>query len=199
VQVVDPAGTHTLTIVEQKIKADKKKNPNDSDQTFYYAKTSEMPGVYKLPQTAATTYDKGVAAFRHSGIFDINFADPDKLELRHDNLRVTIDRKTDKEKKEDQWFNGSKKLDSEKMQAFISLMRRMGAKDYPSDEASEQAKYGLDKPAVDVKVTIGGKVQHVMMVLKDGKAYAAREGDPATYQIDAIEFGDLQRMIGELK
>ena len=158
-----------------------------------------MPGVYKLPSTTTTTFSKGIAGFRHAAIFDMSFADPDKLEMRADNTRVTIDRKPDKDKKEDQWFNGSKKLDSEKVQVFISLMRRIGAKDYPSDDAAEQAKYGLDKPTVDVKVTIGGKVQHLMMVSKDGKAYAAREGDPSTYQIDTLEFGDLQRMIGELK
>ena len=199
VEAVDPAGTHRLTIVQQIIKADKKKNPGMSDQTFFYAKTSEMPGVFKLPQTAATTYDRSLAGFRHAAIFEMSFADPDKLELRSDNYRATIDRKTDKDKKEETWFNGSKKLESEKVQAFISLMRRLAAKEYPSDVAAEQAKYGLDKPVVDVKVTIGGKTEHVMMVLKDGKAYVAREGDPSTYQVDTIEFGDLQRMITEFK
>ncbi len=198
-EVVDPAGTHRLTVVQQVIKADKKKSADSSDQTFYYAKTSEMPGVYKLAGTAATTFDKGLEAFRHSAIFDMSFADPDKLEMRADNTRVTIDRKQDKDKKEDQWFNGPKKLDSEKIQTFISLLRRIAAKEYPSDDATEQAKYGLDKPTVDVKVTIAGKVQHVMMVSKDGKAYAVRQGDPSTYQIDAAEFGDLQRMIGEMR
>jgi hypothetical protein len=198
-EMVDPAGTHRLTIVKQTIKADRKKNPSSADEISYYAKTSEMPGVYKLPATAAATFDKGIAAFRHAAIFDMSFTDPDKLEMRADNTRVTLDRKQDKDKKEDQWFNGAKKLDSEKVQVLISLMRRIAAKDYPSDDAAEQAKYGLDKPTVDVKVTIGGKVQHVMMVSKDGKAYAAREGDPCTYQMDVADFGDLQRIIGETK
>ncbi|GEM_PF-664625 len=198
VEVIDPAGSHKMTIQEQIIKADPKK-PGDATQKNYYAKTSEMPGIFKLASTAGTTYDKGVNAFRRTSIFDINFGDPDKMELRVDNFRVTVERKPDKDKKEDQWFAGSKKLDSEKVQAFISLLRRLGAKDYPSDDAAEQAKYGLDKPVVDVKVTLSGKTQHVMMILKDGQAYAAKEGDPTTYLLDTVEFGDLQRMITEFK
>jgi hypothetical protein len=207
VEVVDPAGSHRLTVVQETIKgkkADKKDKKSDSgesssDQVFYYAKTSEMPGVYKLPATASTSIEKDIKAFRRTAVFEMTFSDPDKLEMRADNTRVTIDRKQDKDKKEDQWFNGAKKLDSEKVQTFISLMRRITAKDFPSDEASEQAKYGLDKPTVDVKLTLAGKTQHVMMVGKDGKAYATREGDPSTYRIDEMEFQELQRMIGELK
>jgi hypothetical protein len=198
IEAVDPAGSHRLTIVQEIVKADKSK-PGSTEQKNYYVKTSEMPGVYKILPTTAATLGRTVESFRRTAIFEMSFADPDKLEMRSDNTRITIERKPDKDKKGDQWLNGTKPVNSEKVQVIINLMRRLSAKSYPSDEASEQAKYGLDKPTVDVKVTIAGKTQHLMLVSQDGKAYVAREGDPTTYEVDNVEFGDLKRLITEVK
>jgi hypothetical protein len=199
--VFDPSGEHKLTVIEEKVKAKPATAGKGSEDTvLYYARTSDAPGVYKISQGSVATLGKPVAGFRNGRLFDLNFNDPEKIELRDGDLRLTIDKKTDQSKKEDQWFNGKKQLAGEKVQSLLSQIRRLAAATYPSEDAAQQSKFGLDKPVVDVKITMaGGKAQRAVIASAGGKFYAARDGDPATYEIQALEVTDLKKFISDLK
>ncbi len=205
--VVDAAGEHKLTVIEEKPAPDKKdKNkkadksePADTGTAMYFAKTSDLPGVYKLAGSASASLGKARDSFRNGKIFDMSFTDPDKIEVRDGDLRMAIDKKTDKDKKEDKWLNGSKQITSEKVQSLLSHLRRLNATTYTAEAAADQAKYGLDKATVEVKLTIAGRVQRAVFAANGSQAYVARDNDPVTYEIPAADLSDVKKFIAELK
>src|SRR5258706_1376558 len=148
-----------------------------------------MPGVLKITQSNAESLNKKLDQFRNGKMFELGPDDPAKLEVRDGDLRLTL------EKKGDKWQAGAKQLPVEKVQSLLGLLRRMQAKAYPSDDAAAQVKYGLDKATVEVKA---GN-ERVRFSSSADKAYAAREGDPTTYEIDPADLKELQKSIGELK
>ncbi len=205
---VDPAGEHRLTVIEEKTAAPKPKgkpaakSDTDTDSaviSFYYVKSSDLTGVYKLTSSSSTALGKAVDGYRNGRLFDLSFTDPEKIELRDGSLQIVIDKKFDKDKKEDQWFKGKTQVTSDKVQSLLSQMRRLTAASYTSDDAAEQAKYGIPRATIEVKVTMAGKTQRAVFAAQGDKFYAARDGDPATYEVAALEVQDLKKFIADLK
>jgi len=181
-EAASAAGTQRLVIGEQKGK-------EKDATTTYFAKTTAMPGVFKITQTNAESFNKKLDQFRNGRIIELGADDPAKLEVRDGDLRLTL------EKKGDRWQAGAKQPPGEKVQSLLGLLRRMQAKAYPSDDAAAQAKYGLDKATVEVKA---GN-ERVRFSSSADKAFAARDGDPTTYEIDPADLKELQKSISELK
>jgi hypothetical protein len=185
-EAVDPSGVHTLTIGK------------DKDNT-YYTKTSAEPGVFKIASTVAEGLNKKLDDLRNKKLFDFGWSDPQKLEVRDGDLRMTIEKKGDKWQRTDA---GNKQLASEKVQTLIDHLRNLSAASFPSDDAAAQAKYGLNKPLADLKVTSDGgkRVERVLIAAgPESKYYAARENEPAIYQIDNNSYDDIHKAIEGLK
>ena len=126
VEVVDEAGAHTLTIAK------------DSEDK-YYAKSSDLEGVYEVSSTLPEALDKPVDDFRNKKLFDFGFVDPGSVELRDGDTRLTI------AKQEDKWLlssDGDRELDAEKVQTLLDALRGLTAKAFTSDEQADQAKFG---------------------------------------------------------
>ncbi len=181
-EAVSSAGTQRLVIGEQKGK-------EKDATTTYFVKTTAMAGVFKITQSNAESFNKKLDQFRNGKIFELGSDDPAKLEVRDGDVRLTL------EKKGDKWQAGAKQPPAEKVQTLLGLLRRMQAKAYPSDDAVAQAKYGLDKATVEVKAG----AERVRFSASADKAYAARDGDPTTYEIDPADLKELQKSIAELK
>ena len=185
-EAVDAGGVHTLTIGK------------DKDNT-YYARTTAMPGVFKITSTVAEGLNKKPDDLRNKKLFDFGWSDLQKLEVRDGEVRLTI------EKKGDKWIRygaGNKELPSDKVQSLIDNLRNLSAKSFPADEASAQAKYGLNKPIAEAKVTSddGKRVERVLLAAgPESKYYAARENEPATYEIEKTAYEDFQKTVGALK
>jgi hypothetical protein len=188
-EVVDPSGVHTLVIG---------KEGKDKDVT-YYAKTTAMPGIFKISTTVAEGLNKTLDSLRNKKLFDFGWSDPQKLELRDGGLRMTIEKKGEKWVRSDA---ANKELPSDKVQSLIDDLRNLSAKAFTADDAAAQAKYGLNKPAAEVTVTSdsGKRVEKVLIAAgPDSKYYAARENEPATYEIEKSSYEDLQKAIGALQ
>ena len=69
VEVVDEAGAHTLAIAK------------DADDK-YYAKSSDLEGVYEVSSTLPEALDKPLEDFRNKKLFDFGFVDPEAVEVR---------------------------------------------------------------------------------------------------------------------
>lgn len=188
-EAVDPAGAHRLVIG---------KEGKEKDVT-YYAKSSDMPGIFKISSSVADGLSKNLDALRNKKLFDFGWSDPQKLEVRDGDLRMTV------EKKGDKWLRtdaGNKELASDRVQSLIDNLRNMSAKAFAADEVPAQAKYGLSKPVAEAKVTSddGKRVEKVLIAAaSDGKYYAARENEPATYEIEKSAYEDFQKAIQALK
>ncbi|MBI3665030.1 MAG: DUF4340 domain-containing protein, partial [Acidobacteria bacterium] len=180
-EAVDASGAHTLTIAK------------DAKDNTYYAKTTAMPGLYKITSTVAEGLNKKLDDLRNKKLFDFGWSDPQKLEVRDGDLRMTIEKKKG-DKGADKWLRtdaGNKELPSDKVQSLIDNLRNLSAKSFPADEASAQAKYGMNKPVAEAKVTSddGKRVERVLIAAgPESKYYAARENEPATYEIEKSSY-----------
>jgi len=137
-----------------------------------------MPGVYKIASSVTDALNKKLEDLRNKKLFDFGWSDPQKLEVRDGEVRLTI------EKKGDKWLRadaGNKELPSDKVQSLIDNLRNLSSKAFTADEAPAQAKYGLGKPVADAKVTSddGKRVERVLIAAgPESKHYAAPDNEP---------------------
>lgn len=171
VTVTDESGNHELVVAK-------------SGDT-YYARSSDQVGVYGVSSTLAESLDKPVDEFRNKKLFDFGFDDPRRVEVRVGEVAVTIERSDDK------WIlesHASREADSEKVQTLIDRLRGLTATAFPSNNAGDHAKYGLAPATIDATVTPQGEgaaPEQVAISSPDSQpAYAARAGEPHTYEIE---------------
>jgi hypothetical protein len=184
VELVDEAGPHTLTVIQE------------GEQ--YYARSSDLEGVYEVSSTLAQSLGKKLEDFRNKKLFDFGFTDPAKLQLRNGGTSLTV------EKKDDKWVlasDGGRELDSPKVQALIDGLRNLAATSFVSDNAAEQSKYGLGSPAIEAEVTPAQSDATEKVVITAPSAervYAARQGQPTTYEVENSAVAEIQRATEDL-
>ena len=186
VGVTDESGVHTLTVAKDK-------------DDKHYAKSSDLEGgVYEVSSTLAEALDKPLEDFRNKKLFDFGFTDPAAIQVRDGETRLNI------EKKDDKWILSSdddRELESEKVQALLDDLRGLRAESFPSDDEADQGKYGLTNPAIEAEVVQaddGGTEKVVVSSPSEENVYAARVGQPTTYQLEKSDAEDLQKSIQDL-
>lgn len=166
----DNSGDQTLDV-----RKDKDKN--------YYAKSSVVQGVFKIPADIGDATDKGLDDFRNKKLFDFGFSDPTKVELKS----VTYTKSGDK------WMAGAKTMDNSSVQNLVDKLRDVAANKFS------------DKGAGDVifEATVtsnGGKRVEKATIRKQGTEYfAQREGEPSIYQLDGKVVDDLLKAASDVK
>ncbi len=185
VEVVDDAGLHELTVAQ--------------DGDTYYAKSSDQDGVYEVSSTLAESFDKPVSDFRNKKIFDFGFADPARIEVRDGSNAVAIARE------EDKWLlrsDGDRELEGEKVQTLLDGLRNLAALEFPSDNVSDQMRYGLDNPAIQAEVTPSGDDAEPEKVVVSSpekeRVYAARVGEPSIYEVEKAPAEDIRRAVEDI-
>jgi hypothetical protein len=173
-KVTDSASTQELQI---------RKSKDD-----YYAKSSAVPGIYKVPTDLGSGLDKNVNAFRNKKLFDFGYDDPSKIEL-HDGAKAYFLTKGG----QDWWSVDSKKMDSGSVQALIDKIRELSA--------SKFVDSGFSSPVFELTVTSNdGKRVEKTAISKSGDNYIAkRENDPSLYQLDSAAVTDLQKLAADVK
>ena len=164
VDISDESGTHTITVAKAR-----------GDDEKYYAKTSDLAGVFEVSSTMAEGLNKKVDDFRNKKLFDFGFKEIASLEVRDGETSLTI------VKQEDTWkltSDADRELDAIKVQVLIDKLRNLTATAYPSDRAADLARYGLTEPAIEAKVTTAEEGTDDVLVSDPGKdrIYAARRG-----------------------
>jgi Domain of unknown function (DUF4340) len=168
VKLTDPSGTEQLDV---------RKNMND-----YYAKSSLVPGVFRLTTDIGTGLDKSLDDFRSKKLFDFGFSDPAKIEMHANGKLYSF------AKGGDDWFSNGKKLDSISMQSFLDKVRDLSANKFV-DTGS------LGAPVIDITA---GKEK--LLIAKQGSDYVAqRENEPALYGLDSKTVDDLTHAASDVK
>lgn len=185
VAVTDAEGSHELAIAK--------------DGDTYYARSSAHAGVYEVSSTLAESLDKPVEEFRNKKLFDFGYADPERVEVRAGERHATVARA------DEQWILESgegRELEGEKVQTLLDRLRNLTATAFPSDRAADQARYGLDAAAIKAIVTPAADEgpPETVLISATGEAavYAAREGEPTTYQIEQLAARDIERALEEV-
>ena len=173
-KVTDAASTQDLQI--RKAKDD------------YYAKSSVVPGIYKVPSEVGVGLDKNVDDFRNKKLFDFGYEEPSKVEI-HDGAKAYFLTKGG----QDWWSADSKKLDSMSAQSLIDKIRELSA--------SKFVDSGFTTPVIELTVTSNdGKRVERVQIAKSGETYKAkRESEPALYEVAPASITDLQKQAAEVK
>ncbi|MGB2620987.1 MAG: DUF4340 domain-containing protein [Candidatus Acidiferrum sp.] len=173
-KVTDPSGTQVLQV---------RKNKND-----YYAKSSEVAGVYKVGSDLGTALDKSVDDFRTKKLFDLGFTDPDKIEF-HDGSKTFFLTKGGS----DWWLPDGKKADAIGAETFEERVRDLSANKFVDS--------GFTTPAMELTITAkNGKDVEKVLISKNGDRYIAkRENGPALYELDPSAVKDLETAATDMK
>jgi hypothetical protein len=173
-KVTDTASTQELQI---------RKSKDD-----YYAKSTAVPGVYKVSSDLGKELDKTVDDFRNKKLFDFGYDDPNKVEI-HDGTKAYFLTKGG----QDWWSADSKKMESSSVQALVDKIRELSA--------SKFVDSGFTAPDLEVTVTSNdGKRVEKVLISKSGDTYIAkRDNEPALYQLDSSSVTDLQKVAAGVK
>jgi hypothetical protein len=178
-QVVTAKVTDTASAQELQIR----KSKDD-----YYAKSTAVPGIYKVSSDLGKELDKNLDDFRNKKLFDFGYDDPSKVEL-HDGPKAYFLTKGG----QDWWSADSKKMESSTVQALVDRIRELSG--------SKFVDSGFTVPALEVTVTSNdGKRVEKVLISKSGDAYVAkRDNEPALYQLDSSSVADLQKAAADVK
>ena len=161
-----------------------RKNKDD-----YYAKSSAVEGVYKVPNTLGQALDKNLDDFRNKKLFDLGSDDPNKIEVRDGSKTYFLTRSG-----EDWWSGNAKKEDPSTAHDLVDKIRELSA--------SRFVDSGFGVPVIDLTVTSNdGKKVEKVSISKAGDNYIGkRENEPATlYQLDSKTVDDLTKSAADVK
>lgn len=164
-KVADASGTQTLQV--RKVKND------------YYAKSSAVPGVYKVSSDIGTDLQKTAADYRNKKLFDFGFSDPTKITFTSNGSTSSYVRAgTD-------WKSNGKVMDPGSVQALIDKLRDLAATGFPQQPF----------PAATITIDIvynDGKKSETVEIAKSGNSYLARRAnEPTVYQLDGPAVDDI--------
>ncbi len=154
----------------------------------YYAKSSVLPGVYKVPNDLGEGLNKALDDFRNKKLFDFGWNDPTRLEIVNGSASAAYQKSGDK------WMSGSRQMDSTSVQSLIDKLR-----DLASTQFLDSGGVGQTIFTATVTSSDGKRVEKVTITSAAGKNYAKRENEPSIYELDTKAVADLQKAAGEVK
>lgn len=186
---------HSLMVGKKK---EPTKEPNGSDSpAAYFAKNSDWPFVFTVNQTVFDQLNQDLDNYRNRYLFDFENFNARRLEIQGPTGELRLDRKGE------DWVKGADgktKIDSTKVDTFLTTIHSLRIAHYPEDRPGQLAAFGLDKPWMKVKVIFGesNKVETVVFGLKDKKFYATREGSPSVYELSPTEPDTIQPKLKDI-
>jgi hypothetical protein len=155
----------------------------------YYAKSSVVEGVYKVPSTLGQALDKNLDDFRNKKLFDLGSDDPNKIEIRDGSKTYFLTRSG-----EDWWSGSAKKMDAGTVQELIDKLRDLSASKFVDSGFTAAAPIDLTVTSND-----GKRIEKVAISKVSDNYIAKRENDAALYQIDSKTVDDLRKSADDLK
>jgi Domain of unknown function (DUF4340) len=153
----------------------------------YFAQSSVVDGVYKIGSDLAAAVDKKVEDFRNKKLFDLGYADPNRLDIHSGSKSYSLMRGG-----QDWWDNG-KKMDEASMRSLITGLRNLSADKFVDS--------GFGSSQIEATVTSNdGKRIEKVLISKSGSDYIAkRDSDSTLYQLPAASVDELQKSIEAIK
>lgn len=175
-KVTDASGTEELQV--------------RNDKNGYYAKSSVVEGVYKVPSDLGLSLSKGLDDFRTKKLFDLGFTDPDKIEMHEGANAYYLTKGKDSS---DWWLPDGKKADVISAETFETRVRDLAANKFLDT--------GFTTPEIELTaISDNGKTNEKVLISKNGDNYIAkRENEPALYSIDPSTVKDIEKAATDLK
>ena len=172
--VTDSGGSQQI-----EVRKDKDKN--------YYAKSSVVEGIYKVPADLGDGLDKGLDDFRNKKLFDFGWNDPTKVDLHNGLVSATYQKSGDK------WMSGAKQMDSVTIQTLLDKLRDLSSVKFVETDGGS--------PVFDATVTSndGKRVEKLTITKLGDKYFAKRENEPAVYELESKAVEELQKAASDVK
>ncbi len=154
----------------------------------YYAKSTALPGVYKVPAVVGASLDKPLDDFRNKKLFDFGFEDPNKIEI-HDGSKAYFLTRSGS----DWWGSDGNKLDESSVESLLGKMRDLAAIKFPES--------GFTTPTLELTVTSndGKRVERVSLAKHADGYTAKRENEPGLYELPSSVVQQLQESAANVK
>jgi len=154
----------------------------------YYARSSALPGVFKVSASLGSGLDKGIDNFRNKKLFDFGYGEPSKIEIHRGSESHFFTHSAS-----DWWGPDAKKLDEMSCEILVTKLRELSAEKFPDS--------GFSSPVMEISVTSGdGKRVERVSFAKSGDAYVAkRENEPALYQLSFSAVGQIEEAVSNVK
>ena len=146
-----------------------------------------MSGVFKIASDTGEGLNKSLDDFRNKKLFDFDFSDPTKLNIKNGAAAVTYSKSGEK------WTAGARNLDNASVQSLIDKLRDLTASTFV-EQGGGQAVF---EASVESKGS--AKVEHVIVNKQGDKYFAQREGEPSIYELDAKAVEDLEKAATDVK
>jgi hypothetical protein len=168
-KVTTPTGVQTL---------DLRKSGDD-----YYARTSVVPGAFKVTPALGTGVNKTLDDFQNKKLFDFAFDDPSKIHYKSKEDDKTF------EKSGSDWLANGRTMDSVAVQSMIDKLRDLSA------SRMDDAVMTTSEIEITV-VSKEGKRTETIALKPSGADYMARRGNEVTvYHIDGNAITSLQQAV----
>ena len=173
-KITSQSGTQTLEVRKAK--------------DVYYAKSSMLFGIYKVPASVGTGLDKSLDDFLNKKLFDFGYQDPNKIEIHDGSQSYFLTRSGS-----DWWGPDGKKMDETTVQMLISKIRDLSAKKFPAS--------GFTTPLLKLTVLSNDskRVEKVLIAKNGETSIARRENETALYEIPSSAVAELQKAAANLK
>jgi hypothetical protein len=161
------------------------------ENTDYFAKSSAIPGVWKIESTSASSLSADLSRslddFRNKQLFDFGYTDPEKIEYHSGSTSVSLERTGNA------WISGGKKMDTDSVESLVNALRDLSA--------SKFVTAGFASPTIDLTVTSdnGKRVEKVGIQKTSDGGIAKRDDDPSLYALDSGSITGLTDAIAGLK
>ena len=168
--ITDSSGTQTL-----ELRQDKDKNT--------YAKSSVVPGIYKVGADVADSLAKPLNDFRNKKLFDFGFS-----EL----AQVTVGG-VHYAKSGEKWFANGKEMDPTTVSALIEKLRDLSATSF-GEKAEGSPLLAISTVSQDKKRT-----EKVTITRQGSNTFAVRGGEPSVYILENTAADDLTKASAAIK
>src|SRR5688500_4562008 len=165
------------------------KTPSGSD---VYAKLADAPKVFLVSSYVDSTFNRNTFDLRDKSVLEL---DREKI----DTMEVTAAGRTTRfEKKSGEWQMAQPPAGRADVSAIDGLVSRVSSVQMKSvvPDATDLKKYGLDKPAVSVRLGSGSSQATLLIggaAEAEGSVYAKDVSRPAVFTIDSTLVEDLKK------
>ena len=158
-----------------------------SNEKLYLAKSSAVPGIFKVADELGAMLDKSVEGYRTRKLLDFGFEDPSRVQIRSGDKTSLL------EHKGEDWLLNGKKLDAATVTPLMEGLRSLSALSFVESR--------FTTPIFEAAVTQsdGKTIEKILVSATGNFRYAKREGDAAEYEIDPKALSDLEAALGGLK
>jgi len=161
------------------------------DKDDYYAKSSAVPGTWKIDTTSSSSLGQDLARslddFRSKQLFDFGYTDPEKIEYHSGPTSIVLTHAGNA------WLSNGKKMDTDSAEAVVTALRDQSANKFVTS--------GFTTPTLDITVTSNRdtRVEKVQIAKTNDGGIAKREDDSSLYALDSATINNLTTAIAGLK